>query len=119
MRACGENLMLRGQNTRFRGALIALAVALACSVLLALSNASWAVRALVFIPYFAAASLGMQALSKTCLGHAASGTRETEDGAEPIANPVDVARSRQTAKHIWVGSFAAASFATALLMLAR
>lgn len=111
------NLGDRAQNTRMRMGLIFLGLALLVAVWLIKIDASPFVRALLFIPFFAASFGAYQGLFRTCTYAAKLGVRESDAGVVPIADPNEILRARKDGRFVMISSFATALAATLVIVL--
>lgn len=116
MMAFGANLSPRGQNARLRGAVVALALALAACVVIDRAELPRAYRLITVVPFFFAAFGAMQGLFRTCPGHSMKGTREGDRGtALPHqGNWRCVKASKRLAVGVLAASLLAAGAATGL-----
>jgi hypothetical protein len=112
----GGNLDVRSQTRQLRLGLVALAVALAFAAALTPSGVAHLYRGLIFVPFFVAVNGVLAAFYGTCGLTAASGRRMTSDGAEPVADPNELAQQRRTGVRVLVLSAALATVATVLFV---
>lgn len=112
------NLDARSQEGQLRVGLVALGMALVVAAFLARSEAATLYRAFVFVPFFVAAYGVLAAFYETCGLTAFRGHRMTADGAEPVADRVELAAQRRTGVQVLSMSGALAGIATALFVVA-
>jgi hypothetical protein len=98
--------------------LVALAMALVVAAFLARSNVAVPYRALMFLPFLVAANGVLAAFYQTCGLTAFAGRRMTPDGAERVADRVELAAQRKTGAWVLSMSVVGATVATVLFVLA-
>jgi hypothetical protein len=112
----GANLETGGQNSRLRVAIFALALALTLALGLEYVGAAKQWRALLFVPFFFALFGVTQGMYRTCPGLAARGVREVCGVEEPIANAVELKRTRQLARKVVIMTTVGAVAATMVFL---
>ena len=96
--------------------LVALSGALIFALFLMKTGVSPSYRALAFVPFFFAANGFIAGLYRVCGFTALAGRRMTTDGAEVVADRVELAGQRRTGLRVIVLSVALAALATSLFV---
>jgi len=112
------NLDARAQDNQLRVGLVALAMALVVTALLARFEGASAYRWLIFLPFFVAANGVLAAFYRTCGITAFAGRRMTAEGAEVVADRTELSAQRRIGLRVLGMSVALAGLATALFVTA-
>ena len=113
----GTNLEVAGQNSRLRLGVAMLGIALAITVVLVQADVHRGWRAILFIPFFLAASGAWQGLFRTCPVMAMKGVRESSGGETPVCWGRDASAAKSAGWMVIGGALATALFSTAVVML--
>lgn len=112
------NLDARAQDNQLRVGLVALAMALVVTALLARFEGASVYRWLMFLPFFVAANGVLAAFYRTCGITAFAGRRMTVEGAEVVADRTELSAQRRIGLRVLGMSVALAWLATALFVTA-
>lgn len=107
------------QGCRRRGAMgwVWLAIGIAYVVVLTARGAATGWYAIVALPFFLGTLGYFQAREQTCVFLAAVGQRNLDGGAERVADPAELARTRRESVRIWLRSAGAALLLTMLAVV--
>lgn len=112
-----NNICPRARAWRLRGGILVIGVGLLLGVALVKAEVPMAVRALVFVPFFAGSFMVLQAAFRTCVFRAARRERETNAGVERVWCHMQSQVDRGRAGQVLSASVGVALLATALLVL--
>jgi hypothetical protein len=112
-----ENIGPRQRALRRRLAVGSFVVGDALSLALVLTHAAHPWRLTVFLPFLLAAICLLEAQHKTCVLLAARGTRDLDDGEQPVTDPAFLRRIALQARRVMLQAVAVALALTLALWL--
>ena len=113
---CIPNIGPQQRRRRLLGGLVGLAIAAALAVACLAMHEPRAYRAIVFLPFFAAATGFFQAREKTCIALVAQGQQNLDGGAEAVKDDAALLQMRAQARKVYVQSVLSALLASLLII---